>query len=169
MQSVSTALVATFWRRVAIERMYTRWLRSEFMRMRSPSSAPPVRRRVGSTETTAMRICGKQDRKRLSSSSVTELLPAPPVPVMPMTGVGPAWPAAPAAHCLRSMASSASEYAPSSIAESTRPMAISSSSDGRVPAGWRASAARASRALDTRSTTSSIISTRPSFMPSLGW
>ena len=29
------------------------------MRMRSPSSAPPLRRRVGSTASTAMRICGK--------------------------------------------------------------------------------------------------------------
>ena len=104
MQSFNTALVATFCRRVAIERMYTRWLRSEFMRMRSPSSAPPVRRRVGSTLITAMCIFGKLARKRLSSSSVTEDLPAPPVPVMPMTGVLP--PAS--CHSLRRRESSAS-------------------------------------------------------------
>jgi hypothetical protein len=78
--------------------------RSEFMRMRSPSSAPPVRRRVGSTEITAMRISGKLARKRLSSSSVTDDLPAPPVPVMPTTGVLP--PAS--CHSLRRRASSAS-------------------------------------------------------------
>ena len=72
--------------------------------MRSPSSAPPVRRRVGSTEITAMRISGKLARKRFSSSSVTDDLPAPPVPVMPMTGVLP--PAS--CHCLRRWASSAS-------------------------------------------------------------
>ena len=34
----------------------------------------------------AMRMSGKLARKRFSSSSVTEDLPAPPVPVMPMTG-----------------------------------------------------------------------------------
>ena len=45
----SIALVARCWRRVAIERMKTLSLRRLFMRMRSPSSAPPVRRRVGST------------------------------------------------------------------------------------------------------------------------
>ncbi len=74
------------------------------MRMRSPSSAPPLRRRVGSTEITAMRMSGKCCRKRFSSSSVTELLPAPPVPVRPMTGVLP--PAS--CHCLRRFCSSPS-------------------------------------------------------------
>ena len=59
MQSFSTTLVATCWRRVAIERMNTRGLRRLFMRMRSPSSAPPVRRRVGSTQITAMRMLGE--------------------------------------------------------------------------------------------------------------
>ena len=42
MQSFSTALVATCWRRVAIERMNTRGERSEFIRIRSPSNAPPA-------------------------------------------------------------------------------------------------------------------------------
>ncbi len=51
----SIAFVARFCRRVAIERMKTRSLRRLFIRMRSPSSAPPVRRRVGSTATTATR------------------------------------------------------------------------------------------------------------------
>ena len=162
MQSRSTVLIAACWRRVAIERMYTRGLRSEFMRMRSPSSAPPVRRRVGSTETTAMRICGKLARKRLSSSSVTLDLPAPPVPVMPMTGV-----LAPAScHCRRRCASSASPKAPSSSRDSMRPMAISSPMPGTPPSSTAGAASRASPA---RATTSSIISTRPIFMPSLGW
>ena len=54
MQSFSTTFVAACWRRVAIERMKTCLERSEFMRMRSPSSAPPVRRRVGSTDRIAI-------------------------------------------------------------------------------------------------------------------
>ena len=84
MQSFSTALVAACCRRVAIERMKTRWLRSEFMRMRSPSSAPPVRRRVG---------IDRDHRDAHLRESVQEAvaairrrrddLPAPPVPVMP--------------------------------------------------------------------------------------
>ena len=44
------------------------------------------RRRVGSIATTAIWRSGKARTKRCSSSSVSELLPAPPVPVMPMTG-----------------------------------------------------------------------------------
>ncbi len=59
-----------------------------FMRMRSPSSAPPLLRRLGSMLMTAM--CSAScwsSRKRRISSSVRLLLPAPPVPVMPSTGV----------------------------------------------------------------------------------
>ena len=59
---------------------------SEFMRMRSPSSAPPERRRVGSIATTAIWRSGKWRTKRCSSSSFRLDLPAPPVPVRPMTG-----------------------------------------------------------------------------------
>ena len=128
--------------------------------MRSPSSAPPVRRRVGSTEITAMRISGKFARKRLSSSSVTEDLPAPPVPVMPMTGVLP--PAS--CHCLRWWESSASSSRPSSMALRVLPMVISSSIAAGlsgVVSAWRPSLARR--------TTSSIIATSPMCMPSLGW
>jgi hypothetical protein len=127
--------------------------------MRSPSSAPPVRRRVGSTEITAMRIPGKLARKRLSSSSVTEDLPAPPVPVMPITGVRP--PAS--CHSLRSRDSSASSNRFSSSALSMRPTLISSSMStaSGVIVPWRASPARR--------TTSSIIATSPMCMPSLGW
>ena len=159
MQSFSTAFVATCWRRVAIERMKTRGERSEFMRMRSPSSAPPVRRRVGSTEITAMRMAGKACRKRLMISSVTELLPAPPVPVRPTTGV------LPPASCqpLRRVASSVSAIRPSSMAESMRPTAISSCTSTAVGfcVGWRCWCARRTR--------SSIIPTRPICMPSFGW
>ena len=58
-----------------------------FMRIRSPSSAPPPLRRVGSMESTAMRsLSSWSSRKRRTSSSVSEDLPAPPVPVMPSTG-----------------------------------------------------------------------------------
>jgi hypothetical protein len=86
--SASTALVARFCRRVASERMKICSLASEFIRMRSPSSAPPLLRRVGSIATTAMVRDGWKRTKRIRTSSVRLDLPAPPVPVMPMTGAG---------------------------------------------------------------------------------
>ena len=56
----------------------------EFMRMRSPSRAPPPRRLVGSMASTAMRsLSSWSRRKRRTSSSVSDDLPEPPVPVMP--------------------------------------------------------------------------------------
>ena len=59
------------------------------MRMRSPSSAPPPLRRVGSTASTAIRsLSSWSRRKRRTSSSVSDDLPEPPVPVMPSTGTG---------------------------------------------------------------------------------
>ncbi|MEY3273781.1 MAG: hypothetical protein RLZZ341_2687 [Pseudomonadota bacterium] len=59
-----------------------------FMRMRSPSSAPPLLRREGSMLTTATRSASPWSRRRrLMSSSVRLDLPAPPVPVMPSTGM----------------------------------------------------------------------------------
>ncbi len=58
-----------------------------FIRIRSPSSAPPPLRRVGSTASTAMRsLSSWSSRKRRTSSSVSEDFPEPPVPVMPSTG-----------------------------------------------------------------------------------
>ena len=55
--------------------------------MRSPSSAPPPRRRVGSMARTATRsLSSWSSRSRRSSSSVSEDFPEPPVPVMPRTG-----------------------------------------------------------------------------------
>ena len=69
----------------------TRWSPSRaFIRIRSPSSAPPPRRRVGSTASTAMRSlsCWSM-RNRRTSSSVSDDLPEPPVPVMPSTGTRP--------------------------------------------------------------------------------
>jgi hypothetical protein len=58
-----------------------------FMRMRSPSSAPPDLRRDGSIEITAMFSASPWSRRmRRISSSVSEDLPAPPVPVMPSVG-----------------------------------------------------------------------------------
>ena len=98
--------------------MNTRPSRRLFILIRSPSSAPPVRRRVGSTASTAMRASGKYWRKRETSSSVTVLLPAPPVPVMPTTGT-----AAPAAvHCARSWSRLRSGTTSSSSADSVRAM-----------------------------------------------
>ncbi len=75
--------------RVASERKNTDGESSAFMRMRSPSSAPPPRRRVGSTAMTATRsLSWKSSRNRRMSSSVSDDLPDPPVPVMPRTGTG---------------------------------------------------------------------------------
>jgi hypothetical protein len=59
-----------------------------FMRMRSPSRAPPLLRRDGSIEITATRgVSFWSSRRRRISSSVRDDLPAPPVPVMPSTGI----------------------------------------------------------------------------------
>ena len=72
--------------RVASDRMYTRGLSIEFIRIRSPSRAPPDLRFDGSTEITAIVLSLKSVRNRRTSSSTSELLPAPPVPVTPSTG-----------------------------------------------------------------------------------
>ena len=74
--------------RVASERMKTRSEPRALRRMRSPSRAPPVFLLVGSTERMAMVRVGWSARKRRTSSSVSDDLPAPPVPVMPRTGAG---------------------------------------------------------------------------------
>ncbi len=78
--------------RVASERMKTRGPPLQgamaFMRMRSPSRAPPLLRRDGSMLITAMRSASFWSRRRRRISSSVRLdLPAPPVPVMPTTGV----------------------------------------------------------------------------------
>ena len=58
-----------------------------FMRMRSPSKAPPLFRREGSMEMMAIRKLSSWSRRiRRISSSVSDDFPAPPVPVMPNTG-----------------------------------------------------------------------------------
>ena len=73
--------------RVASERTNTLSLWMAFIRMRSPSKAPPVLRRVGSTAITATRKPSAwSSRQRRINSSVSEDLPEPPVPVMPSTG-----------------------------------------------------------------------------------
>ncbi len=92
------------------------------MRMRSPSSAPPVRRRVGSTASTAMALSGKLASSRLRISSVTDDLPAPPVPVMPITGACDRMPA----HSRRLSFSSAAPNTPASSAVSMPAMALES-------------------------------------------
>ena len=88
--------------RVARLRMKTRWPCCHgpiaFMRMRSPSSAPPLLRRDGSMLMTAMRSASSwSSRRRRISSSVRLDLPAPPVPVMPSTGTRLRLPPRPAA------------------------------------------------------------------------
>ena len=81
--------------RVASDRMKTRCRDSPpmlqglmaFIRMRSPSSAPPVFRLEGSTEMIPIVLSLKSSRKRLTISSTMEDFPEPPVPVTPSTGV----------------------------------------------------------------------------------
>ena len=73
--------------RVASERKKTTSGSMLFIRIRSPSSAPPPRRRLGSIASTATRtLSAVSMRSRRTSSSVSEDLPEPPVPVMPSTG-----------------------------------------------------------------------------------
>ena len=74
-------------RRVASDRKNTTPGAMLFIRIRSPSSAPPARRRLGSMATTATRTLSSLSRRsRRTSSSVRDDLPDPPVPVMPSTG-----------------------------------------------------------------------------------
>src|SRR5882762_5358764 len=74
--------------RVAIERMNTPGSRlTDSIRIRSPSSAPPVNALVGSTATTPTER--RWARKRWISASVSVLLPAPGGPVMPARRVPP--------------------------------------------------------------------------------
>ena len=73
--------------RVARLRMKTRLLKIAFMRIRSPSNAPPVFCFVGSIDRIATFLSGSSRKNRLINSSVSELFPAPPVPVIPRTGV----------------------------------------------------------------------------------
>ena len=87
MTSPSAAEIALPASRVASERMKTLGRRIAFMRMRSPSSAPPVLRRVGSTESTAIFSASPWSSAEAPHQLVGErALPAPPVPVMPSTG-----------------------------------------------------------------------------------
>ena len=59
-----------------------------FMRIRSPSKAPPLLRREGSMEMTAIRkLSAQSKRKRRINSSVNDDFPAPPVPVIPIVGI----------------------------------------------------------------------------------
>ena len=90
--SGSAALISLPKSRVASERMKTRGPSLQgpiaFMRIRSPSSAPPLLRRDGSIEITATCSASPWSRRRRRISSSVRLdLPAPPVPVMPITGV----------------------------------------------------------------------------------
>ena len=97
-----------------------------FIRMRSPSSAPPDLRRDGSIEMIAIRSrsCWSR-RKRRTSSSVSELLPAPPVPVTPSVGI----------FAFAAAASSTSRSFAGTVPAS-RPVIIRASA--RVRSAWRA-------------------------------
>ena len=162
MQSFSTMFVAACWRRVAIERMNTRLERSEFMRMRSPSSAPPERRRVGSTASTAMRISGNACEEALQQF----------VDDARLAGAAGAGDADHRASCRRP-AAIACAGARARIRRARLPRSPTACADRDLVVERRRcvrrldSAARA--ALARARTTSSIIATRPRCMPSLGW
>lgn len=145
--------------RVAIERTNRCGWLIAFMRMRSPSSAPPDLRRDGSIEITAMRrrSCWSS-RKRRISSSVSEDLPAPPVPVTPSTGV-----------CVAAARSCTAWR----NAGSTRPdssAVISCASARRSPATTGSSVVGAwmDRSISQRRTMSAIMPARPMRWPSSG-
>src|SRR5207253_2273593 len=79
---------STSWPRVAMERMKTCGSRlADSIRMRSPSSAPPVNGLVGSTATTPTE--SPCPRYCWMSRSVSVLLPAPGGPVMPIRRAAP--------------------------------------------------------------------------------
>ena len=85
-ESLTALDVERFALLVAIERINTLGLDALFIRIRSPSNAPPVLFLLGSTLKTAAFFSGNCCRKRNNSSSTKELLPAPPGPVTPMIG-----------------------------------------------------------------------------------
>ena len=58
-----------------------------FIRILSPSNAPPVFLFDGSTEIKPIVFSGKSIKKRRTNSSTKEDFPEPPVPVIPRTGV----------------------------------------------------------------------------------
>ena len=58
-----------------------------FIRIRSPSNAPPVFLLEGSTDINPIVFLGKSIKKRLTNSSTNDDFPAPPVPVIPRTGI----------------------------------------------------------------------------------
>ena len=144
--------------RVASERMNTFGVLIAFMRMRSPSSAPPVFRRDGSTASTAMFSRSPwSSRKRRTSSSVSELFPAPPVPVMPSVGIE------------RSSASF-STWSRSLPAAPLSSAVISRASARRSPAftAFRSFGAYVERSSSHRLIMSLIMPWRPIFWPSSG-
>ncbi len=171
----SAALISLPASRVASERMKTRGPPGAsapvpglcqgpiaFMRMRSPSSAPPLLRRDGSMLMTAMCSASPwSSRRRRISSSVRLDLPAPPVPVMPSTGTA----AARASSC--SAAFSASEAVPFSSAV----ISCASARQAASPCPWiadRSCGACAVRSWSQRITISPIIPASPMRWPSSG-
>ena len=145
--------------RVASERKNTRSPSRELARIRSPSSAPPPLRRVGSTAMTAMRSLSCWSvRKRRTISSVRLDLPDPPVPVMPSTGTTRL------AAARRTSSSSDSSRRPPSAPVIARATANRSPESTCSTVTWRS----AHRSTSQSATTELIIPTRPIFWPSSG-
>ena len=128
-----------------------------FMRMRSPSSAPPPLRRVGSTASTAMRsLSSWSSRNRRTSSSVNELLPDPPVPVMPSTGAE------------RCCAASCTAAARASSRPSSSTVIALASAAGSPASTWSACGPVAARSTSQAAMSSLIMPARPRRCPSSG-
>ena len=72
--------------RLARLRIKRALLDNEFILIRSPRSAPPVRLRVGSTHNRQIFLSGLSRKIRNITSSNKLDFPAPPVPVKPITG-----------------------------------------------------------------------------------
>jgi hypothetical protein len=134
-----------------------------FIRMRSPSSAPPDLRREGSMETIANFSASRWSmRNRRTSSSVSELFPAPPVPVMPRVGTVAF--AALASSSSRSFVGTAPTSSPVMSRDSARVRANRSPS---VKA-WSDFGSSCARSVSAAATISLIMPCSPSFCPSSG-
>ena len=119
--------------RVARERKNTCGVSMAFIRIRSPRSAPPLLRLVGSTANTAMRSLSPwSSRNRRISSSVSEDLPDPPVPVIPSTGTDRFR----AARSSPSVISGANEPASIPVITRARSATLPRSSSSRVDGWW---------------------------------
>ena len=144
---------------VASERKKTLSPSREFIRIRSPSRAPPPLRRVGSTAITAIRsLSCWSTRNRRTTSSVSDDLPEPPVPVMPSTGT--------ARRVAASLILDRSGWVRAPLSAPVTARAIASRSPATTASA--STSQKVQRSKSHSSTTELIIPTRPMRCPSSG-